>query len=173
MAMINGLSAQRRLGAILAFARGLTSVLFGALVAACVAVDYRSPDHDHFIAQALWDEDQERIRNEFAARYPKGTPVQKLVDDLTSFGAKCQQQSSPDDYRCVYRQGVREAVVPLFMPLLAISYDTQRYRAIIRIHGRSGVMESVDIEARRLWPYEEPLDLKLGPIPLNRGISYD
>lgn len=152
MAMIDGL---RNLGAWLraAPAKILVVVVLAALAASCMSVPI---PQDHFIGQAA-AEDRD-VKAEFDARYPAGTPVAKLVDDMKALGATCAPSSSPDVVTCRH-EIVLESY--MFLPALLPLANDKGYWFRIDVHSQNGSIERMDFQdhypVRMQWPFYWPL----------------
>jgi hypothetical protein len=119
-------------------AKFLVVVVLATLTASCMSVPI---PQDNFIGQAA-AEDRD-VKAEFDARYPAGTPVAKLVDDMKALGAACAPSSSPDVVTCRVR-GVLESY--MFLPMLLPLHTDKGYSLVIDIQARNGLIESIKLD---------------------------
>lgn len=152
MAMMDGL---RKLGGWLraAQAKILVVAVLAALTASCMSVPI---PQDNFIGKAA-AEDRD-VKAEFDARYPAGSPVAKLVDDMKALGAKCTTQSSSDVVTCRYETTLESY---MFLPALLPLADDKGYWLRIDVRSRNGLIETMDFRdhypVRLSWPFYWPL----------------
>jgi hypothetical protein len=152
MAMIHGL--QKLGGRLRAMqARILVVMVLAALAASCMSVPI---PQDNFIGQAA-AEDRD-VKAEFDARYPAGTPVAKLVDDMKALGAACAAQSSSDVVTCRYETTLESY---MFLPALLPLADDKGYWLRIDVRSRNDLIEAMDFRdhypVRMSWPFYWPL----------------
>lgn len=158
MAMMNGL---RKLDGWLRAVRGkiLLVMVLAALTASCMSVPI---PQDNFVGKAVVD--KRDVKAEFDTRYPAGTPVEKLVNDMKALGATCAAQSSSDVVTC------RHAIVLesyMILPALIPLADEEGYAFHVDVHSRNGMIERVDFSRDHYpihmsWPFYWPLLLLFG-----------
>jgi hypothetical protein len=114
----------------------MAAIVCAGFLASCMSV---SIPQDHFIGQAYVE--RRSVLNELVTRFPAGTLVSKLVDDLKSQGANCIRGRVPNLIECEHKIEIKSfLLLPMLVPLT--SDETLTYHIVI--HGRDGLIEAIE-----------------------------